>query len=150
MSPHIAEQEGTGLAPSAVEETRLFRPLEELDIDVAASPGERIPEQSRIVRIASHEWAVALVYLFLDFVAWIAIYGTISFLRREAFHATPFEFFLLEVIQLAIIVQALYIIGGYDRNIDKRSLAYAAEHILAIGAAAVVSALIIYSAATFR
>ncbi len=73
----------------------------------------------------------------------------ISVLRREAFHTTPFEFFFLEVIQLLIIVQALYIIGGYDRNIEKRSLAYAAEHILAIGAAAVVSAFIIYSAATF-
>ena len=92
---------------------------------------------------------MALVYLFLDVVAWLAIYGTISFLRREAFYTTPFEFFFLEMIQLVIIVQALYIIGGYDRNIEKRSLAYAAEHILAIGAAAVVSAFIMYSAATF-
>jgi exopolysaccharide biosynthesis polyprenyl glycosylphosphotransferase len=149
MSLHIAEQKGTGFASSEVGEPRSYAPLEELDMDVTASAAERTAERSRIVRIASHEWAVALVYLFLDFVAWIAIYGAISFLRREAFHTTPLGFFLIEVIQLAIIVQALYIIGGYDRKVDNRSLAYAAEHILAIGAAAVISAMIIYSAATF-
>jgi exopolysaccharide biosynthesis polyprenyl glycosylphosphotransferase len=123
---------------------------ETIDMEVATPPtAQQMQERSRLVRIASHEWAVALLYLFLDAIAWVAIYGTISFLRQEAFQATGFEFFLLEVIQLATIIQALYIIGGYDRNIDKRSLAYAAEHILAIGAAAVISAMIIYSAATF-
>jgi FlaA1/EpsC-like NDP-sugar epimerase len=121
-----------------------------VDFDVATPLiAQAMPEPSRLVRIASHEWAVALVYLFLDVVAWVAIYGAISFLRQEAFQTTRFEFLFLDVIQLAIIIQALYIIGGYDRNIEKRSLAYAAEHILAIAAAAVISAMIIYSAATF-
>ena len=125
-------------------------PEDAFDFDVASpSDAQQIQKRSRLVRVASHEWAVALLYLFLDVVVWVAIYGTISFLRQEAFQATGFEFFLLELIQLAIIVQALYIIGGYDRNIDKRTLAYTAEHILAIGAAAAISAMIIYSAATF-
>jgi exopolysaccharide biosynthesis polyprenyl glycosylphosphotransferase len=114
--------------------------------DKAAKVRTRVP---RVRRIWSHEWSVALLYLFLDVVAWVAIYGMISFLRREAFYTTPFQFFVIDLIQLIIIVQALYIIGGYDRNLEKRSLSYTAEHILAIGAAAVFSAMLIYSAATF-
>ena len=151
MSPQTEELD-SGVSPQPVEQPRPFHVLAEpyTETVVAAGlPATSIAEKSRIVRIASHEWAVALVYLFLDFVAWIAIYGALSALRREAFRTTPFEFFFLETIQLVIIVQALYIIGGYDRNIEKRSLAYAAEHILAIGAAAIISAFIMYSAATF-
>lgn len=130
-------------------ERRPFSMLQQVDIAIEGLPQEEPRRHSRLIRIASHEWAVALVYLFLDVAAWIIIYNVVGFVRQEAFQATRFEFFLLEVIQLAIIIQALYIIGGYDRNIDKRSLAYAAEHILAIAAAAVISAMIIYSAATF-
>jgi len=40
-------------------------------------------------------------------------------------------------------------IGGYDRNDDKRALTYTAEHILAIIGAAAMSSLIVYSAAAF-
>ena len=100
MAPRVAEQKDTDLSSPASQEVRFFHAVDEADMDVAILAGEPIPERSRLVRIASHEWAVALVYLFLDVVAWVAIYGTLSFLRREAFHTTPFEFFFLEVIQL--------------------------------------------------
>src|SRR4029079_13253302 len=97
----------------------------------------------------SHEWSSAALYLFLDVVSWLAIYRVAGWLRYDAFYATPFQFFVVNLIQLSVIVAALYFVGGYDRSVEKLALGYAAEHILAITAAALVSALLIYSAATF-
>src|SRR5205809_5459860 len=96
-----------------------------------------------------HEWSSAALYLFLDVVSWISIYRVAGRFRFDAFYATPFQFFIVNIIQLGVIVAALYFVGGYDRTVEKLTLGYAAEHILAIIAAAVVSAMLIYSAATF-
>jgi exopolysaccharide biosynthesis polyprenyl glycosylphosphotransferase len=103
----------------------------------------------RMTHLFSHEWAVTLLYLLLDVMSWIALYWGISYLRRDGFYATQLEFIVIDLIQVAVIIQALYIIGGYDRNIDKQSLTYAVEHILAVIVAGAISALLIYSAATF-
>jgi exopolysaccharide biosynthesis polyprenyl glycosylphosphotransferase len=103
----------------------------------------------RMTNLFSHEWAVTLLYLLLDVMSWVALYWGISYLRRDGFYATQLEFLVIDLIQVAVIIQALYIIGGYDRNIDKQSLTYAVEHILAIIVAGAISALLIYSAATF-
>src|SRR5438067_11251006 len=100
-------------------------------------------------RFLSHEWSSAALYLFLDVVSWLAIYRVAGWFRYDAFYATPFQFFIVNLIQLGVIVTALYFVGGYDRTVEKRTLGYAAEHILAVTAAAVVSAMLIYSAATF-
>src|SRR5215472_13092423 len=100
-------------------------------------------------RLARHEWSVALVYLGLDVVSWIAIYGMVAWLRRDAFYATPLQFLVIDVIQIAVILAAFYFIGGYDTAVEKLTLVYAAEHIFAVIAAAMVSAMLIYSAATF-
>jgi exopolysaccharide biosynthesis polyprenyl glycosylphosphotransferase len=97
----------------------------------------------------SHEWSSALLYLFLDVLSWLAIYRVAGWFRFDAFYATPFQFFIVNIIQLGVIVTALYFVGGYDRAVEKLTLGYAAEHILALIAAAVVSAMLIYSAATF-
>src|SRR5216117_1923017 len=97
----------------------------------------------------SHEWSSAALYLFLDVVSWLAIYRVAGWFRYDAFYATPFQFFIINLIQLGVIVTALYFVGGYDRTVEKLTLGYAAEHILAVTAAAVVSAMLIYSAATF-
>jgi exopolysaccharide biosynthesis polyprenyl glycosylphosphotransferase len=97
----------------------------------------------------THEWSSALLYLFLDVVSWLAIYRVAGWFRFDAFYATPFQFFVVNMIQLGVIVTAVYFVGGYDRTVEKLTLGYAAEHILAIIAAAVVSAMLIYSAATF-
>jgi exopolysaccharide biosynthesis polyprenyl glycosylphosphotransferase len=97
----------------------------------------------------THEWSSALLYLFLDVVSWLAIYRIAGWFRYDAFYATPFQFFVINLIQLAVIVTALYFIGGYDRAVEKLTLSYAAEHVLALTAAGVVSAMLIYSAATF-
>src|SRR5215211_8815553 len=96
-----------------------------------------------------HEWSSAALYLFLDVVSWLAIYRVAGWFRYDAFYATPFQFFVINLIQLGVIVAALYFVGGYDRGVEKLTLGYAAEHILAVTAAALVSAMLIYSAATF-
>src|SRR4029077_4777479 len=97
----------------------------------------------------SYEWSSALLYLFLDVVSWLVIYRVAGWFRYDAFYATPFQFFVINLIQLGVIVMALYFVGGYDRTVEKLTLGYTAEHILAVIAAGVVSAMVIYSAATF-
>ena len=112
----------------------------------AAAPPERTGLWSHFL---SYEWSAALLYLFLDVVSWLAIYRVAGWFRYDAFYATPFQFFIINLIQLGVIVTALYFVGGYDRTVEKLTLSYSAEHILAIIAAAVVSAMLVYSAATF-
>jgi len=112
----------------------------------AGMVGRRIGFWSRFLH---HEWAAAALYLFLDVVSWVAIYRVAGWFRNDAFYATPFQYFIINLIQLGVIVAALYFIGGYDRTVEKLTLGYAAEHILAIIAAGAVSAMLIYSAATF-
>src|SRR4029077_1862129 len=97
----------------------------------------------------SYEWSSAALYLFLDVVSWLAIYRVAGWFRYDAFYATPFQFFVINLIQLGVIVAALYFVGGYDRNVEKLTLGYAAEHILAVTAAALGRAMLMYSAATF-
>lgn len=99
--------------------------------------------------VAANEWTVGLLFFALDVISWITIYGVISFLRSDNFLVGPLEFLLVDVIQLAVICQALFMIGGYDRNNDARTLTYTAEHILAIVGAAAISSLLVYAAATF-
>src|SRR6266566_3562430 len=62
----------------------------------------------------SHEWSSAVLYLFLDVVSWLAIYRVAGWFRYDAFYATPFQFFIINLIQLGVIVTALYFVGGYD------------------------------------
>ena len=99
--------------------------------------------------LLTYDWTMGVLSFLIDVVSWIVIYGTISYLRRDQFFVGPFEFLLVDVIQVAVICQALFMIGGYDRNNDKRALTYTAEHILAIAGAAAVSSLIVYSAAAY-
>jgi len=109
-----------------------------------------LPAQRGLVsRVAREEWLVGFACLTVDIISWIVIYGAITFLRRDQFLVGPFEFLLVDVIQLTFICQALLMIGGYDRKNDTRTLTYMAEHILAIAGAAAVSSLLVYAAATF-
>ena len=99
--------------------------------------------------ILGHYWAPAALFLLLDLSCWILIYEMMSFLRGNGFSSTPLQFFLVDVLSLAVIIQALFTIGGYDRSTQFRNLTYTTEHILAIAAALAVSSLFIYVAATF-
>src|SRR5438067_2166627 len=100
-------------------------------------------------KIREHDWIIPLFYLTCDIVCWVLLYGLVGYVRRDAFFVTPFEFFLVDLVTLAVILQSLYIIRGYSRYTEMRSLTYTTEHILAVAAAAAVSSLLIYSTATF-
>src|SRR5438067_9549701 len=79
----------------------------------------------------------------------MAIYGMASYLRHSAAFSGSFQFAVIEIIQIAVILQALFIIGGYSPRTETRGLAYTAEHILALLCALGVSAFVIYVAATY-
>ena len=122
-------------------------PAWEQPVAVAA---QVVHERKRLfAKIAEHDWIVALFYVGCDIVCWVLLYGIVGYLRRDQFFTTPLEFVLVDCIVVAVILQSLYIIGGYNRNIETRSLTYTAEHILAVTAAAAISSLIIYSAAAY-
>jgi len=99
--------------------------------------------------VGDHDWIAALLYVVCDTVCWVVLYGIVGYIRRDQFFVSPFEFVLVDCVVLAVILQALYIIGGYNRNTEMRGLIYTGEHILAVVAAAGISSLLIYSAATF-
>src|SRR5947208_3225413 len=69
-------------------------------------------------KIREHDWVVGLLYAACDIVCWIALYGFVSYIRRDAFFTGPFEFFLVDLITVGVVLQALYIIGGYNRNTE--------------------------------
>jgi exopolysaccharide biosynthesis polyprenyl glycosylphosphotransferase len=100
-------------------------------------------------RMRGQDWLVALIYMMSDVACWVVIYAIVGHLRRDAFFVSPLEFVLVDGVALIVILQALYIIGGYDRNTETRTLTYTTEHILAVASAAAISSMIIYSAATF-
>jgi exopolysaccharide biosynthesis polyprenyl glycosylphosphotransferase len=100
-------------------------------------------------RIAQEEWAPAFLILLCDVIFWIGIYSALGFVRHDQFFSSKFEFGIIELIQLVVIVQALFIIGGYNQRTEMRGLGYTAEHILAMITAFAVSSLILYAAATF-
>src|SRR5437667_10818089 len=116
-----------------------------------SKPARERTEWNRIIaRIRDHYWTVRLLYLFCYIVCWVLLYGVGGYVRRDAFFVSAFEFVLVDCITLIVIIQALYIVGGYNRDTEARGLTYTAEHILAITAAAVVSSLLIYSAAAYQ
>ncbi|MBV9007544.1 MAG: exopolysaccharide biosynthesis polyprenyl glycosylphosphotransferase [Verrucomicrobia bacterium] len=103
----------------------------------------------RMARVAAQEWIPSLLVFVLDVLLFALIYAGASYLRRDAYFTGPFQFAVIEIIQLAVIVQALFIIGGYSPQTETRGLSYTAEHILAMIGALIITALLIYSAAAF-
>src|SRR5437016_4386676 len=116
----------------------------------ASALGSADKELRRTLKsVGHHDWIAALLYMGCDMVCWVALYGIVGYVRRDQFFVSPFEFVLVDCVVLAVILQALYIIGGYNRSTEMRGLIYTTEHILAVAAAAAISSLLIYSAATF-
>ncbi len=95
------------------------------------------------------DWPAGVLLLLLDVIAWLTIYSTAGFVRQDAFYTAPLQYLIVEGVQLVVLIQALYVIGGYSRHTETRSLTYTTEHILAIFGAAAVSLAVVYSAATF-
>jgi exopolysaccharide biosynthesis polyprenyl glycosylphosphotransferase len=115
----------------------------------AAMPADTRRRRGPLTKVAEQEWAPSLLFFLFDVVCWFVLYGLLGYLRRDAFFSGAFEFAVIDLIQLVVILQALFVIGGYSSRTEFRGLAYTAEHILAMGAALAVSMLIIYTAATF-
>src|SRR5437899_1965867 len=111
------------------------------------SVDKKSPGTSRSV--GDHDWIAALLYVVCDTVCWVVLYGIVGYIRLSKFFVCPLGFVLVDCVVLAVILQALYIIGGYNRSTEMRGLIYTTEHILAVAAAAAISSLLIYSAATF-
>src|SRR5437588_4226243 len=106
------------------------------------------PERKRILaRVRDHDWPVGLLFALCDLVCWVLLYGFVGYMRRDAFLVSPIEFVLVDCITLIVIMQALYIVGGYNRNTETRSLPSTTEHILAVTAAWIISSLLSDSAA---
>ena len=114
------------------------------------SIAEQVGSKPIIARARDHDWTVGLLYAFCDIVCWVLLYAFVGYVRRDAFFTSAFEFVLVDCITLIVIMQALYIVGGYNRNTETRGLTYTAEHILAVTAAAAISSLLIYSAAAYQ
>src|SRR3954454_18318258 len=67
----------------------------------------------------SQDWSSALLYLFLDVVSWLAIYRLAGWFRFDAFYATLFQFFIVNIIQLGGIVAGLSFVGFDERAVEK-------------------------------
>jgi exopolysaccharide biosynthesis polyprenyl glycosylphosphotransferase len=142
MSPahELAEQNLAATGPSPAGTSYPGRDKDEADR----------PRFVRMTRVTRQEWAPSILIFLLDVLTWMAIYGTASYLRNDnAAFFGAFQFAVIEIIQLVVIVQALFIIGGYNSRTETRGLAYTAEHILALLCALGISALVIYAAATY-
>ena len=126
---------------------RDLHPGRQVSVAPSSQAGER--RFTRMSRVTRQEWAPSILIFFLDIVTWMAIYGMASYLRHSAAFSGSFQFAVIEIIQIAVIVQALFIIGGYSLRTETRGLAYTAEHILALLCALGVSAFVIYVAATY-
>jgi exopolysaccharide biosynthesis polyprenyl glycosylphosphotransferase len=113
------------------------------------APAVASPKQAAFSKIRGHDWSTALLYLTCDIICWVVLYGVVGYVRRDKFLVSPFEFVLVDLVTLGVLVQALYVIGGYNRNTEMRGLTYTTEHALAVLGAAVLSSFVIYSAATF-
>ena len=117
---------------------------------LAEDPGTTIaPTRAGDRRGFVHEWLVAGMLLILDLATWAAIYAIATMARGDISFGTSFQFFLLEAVQLVVIVGALFVIGGYNRHTEMRGLSYATEHVLAMLVAGVACAMVVYSAAAF-
>lgn len=99
--------------------------------------------------ILHHDWAAAFLFLIVDVVVWFGIYTAAGLVRHDAFYTAPLQYFAIEAIPLIVVVQAIYIIGGYNRQTEMRGLTYTAEHFISMSAALAVTLGIVYGVATF-
>jgi exopolysaccharide biosynthesis polyprenyl glycosylphosphotransferase len=100
-------------------------------------------------RLALQEWMAAFLFLLVDLTTWVVIYGAMSLWRPDPAITTTFQYWFLCGLNFTVIFAALYIVGGYDRHIEMRSLFYTTEHFLALITALIFSSFLIYSAAVF-
>jgi exopolysaccharide biosynthesis polyprenyl glycosylphosphotransferase len=103
----------------------------------------------RVRRLLASDWITAGVLFALDVISWASIYAVATTVRGDSYYVTPLQLLFVESVQLTAIVLSLMVVGGYNRHTEMRGLAYSTEHVLAIAGAAVLSFVLVYSAATF-
>lgn len=99
--------------------------------------------------VARQEWLPGAVCLCLDVLAWLVIYGTAVEVRGDADHGERLPVMSIDLLGLGAILLTLFVIGGYDRRSDHRSLGYTSEHVLAVAAASAMASFLIYVVASF-
>src|SRR6476660_3339425 len=63
---------------------------------------------TRMSRVTRQEWAPSILIFLLDIFIWMAIYGIASYLRHDTAFSGSFQLAVIEIIQLLVIVQALF------------------------------------------
>jgi exopolysaccharide biosynthesis polyprenyl glycosylphosphotransferase len=121
-------------------------------IHTAAAPFQYDPASAfstNALRSAKRDriWAAEALLGLLDVVVWITVFWSVLALRGIAI-AWAYSVTSC-LVQLAAVIVALIISGGYSRHTNMRSLAYMAEHLLAMIGAALAGFFIIYSLTAF-
>lgn len=52
-----------------------------------------------IARASEQEWSASALLLFLDIFCWLLIYGFTGLVRGDAYYASPFVFFVVDLLQ---------------------------------------------------
>ncbi|MBV9657776.1 MAG: sugar transferase [Verrucomicrobia bacterium] len=99
--------------------------------------------------VGTLRWSPSLWCFFLDVAAWLALYGAASHFRQDVAYSSAALFALIDLVVMGIVCAAMFTIGGYDRRVDKMTLAYASEHVLTVAAAALIASFFVYSVAAF-
>jgi exopolysaccharide biosynthesis polyprenyl glycosylphosphotransferase len=141
----LAILKGSMLSEPMVSETSGDHLREKVPLQQARSK----PHFRAFSKIAEQEWAPGILFLVLDVVCWVSLYTLLISARHDIYFTGGIEFVVVYLVQLAVIIQSLFIIGGYNTRTETRGLAYTAEHILAMLSALAVTSLILYGAATF-
>src|SRR5260370_11992106 len=84
--------------------------------------------------IRNHDWVTGVLYMLCDTACWVVLYGIVGYVRRDQFFVSPFEFLVVDCVVLAVILQALYIIGGLKTKTEKPGLIYPTDAILSFAA----------------
>ncbi len=84
-------------------------------------PAAAMEKRRAFAKIRSHDWSTALLFIACDIVCWVVLYGFVGYARRDAFFVSPFEFMMVDFGALGGLLQALYIVGGYNRNTETRA-----------------------------
>src|SRR5438067_12514720 len=113
VSNQTTNVEDTGLRIETYQDVRGgLRGGGQVSVAFPSQTGER--RVTRMARVTRQEWAPSILIFLLDIFTWTAIYGMASFLRNDTAFSGSFQFAVIEIIQIAVILQALFIIGGYS------------------------------------
>ena len=94
--------------------------------------------------LVRESWLLGTLSITLDVLLWSVCFGSIFFLRTGSMHLV-----MIGVWPLLTLLLTLLIMGGYDRRTDMLSLTYMSEHLIGMGAALVLSLLLVYCFASY-